>query len=143
MLLRCVGDQTSVEPKPPYLAHFIAPGSKFFCVGCCDVHVVPPLHGKENLAKHELLKVGERGVRKDKLSVECVQRDNGVVLAVSKREVCVCNEIVFVVEYKAVIFDDEVVVVCACHGISPKVVLTDIKKAPRRELCEGVTCSAC
>jgi len=54
------------------------------------------------------------------LDVGCVQRDNGEVLAVSKREVCVCNEAIFVVEYKAVIFDDEVVVVCACHGISPK-----------------------
>lgn len=77
------------------------------------------------------------------MDVGCVQRDNGEVLAVSKREVCVGNEAVFVVEYKAVIFDDEVVVICACHGISPKVVLTDIKKAPRRELCVGVTCSAC
>jgi hypothetical protein len=78
------------------------------------------------------------------MCVECVQRDNGEVFAVSKREVCVCNEVVFVVEYEAVIFDDEVVVVRACHGISPKVVvLIGIKKAPRRELCVGVTCSAC
>ena len=77
------------------------------------------------------------------MDVGCVQCDNGEVLAASKCEVCVCNEAVFVVEYKAVIFDDEVVVVRACHGISPKAVLTDIKKAPRRELCVGVTCSAC
>lgn len=102
------------------------------------------LHIKENVTKHELLEVGEGCVRKDKVFVGCVQCDNGEVFAVSKREVCVCNEVVFVVEYEAVIFDDEVVVVRACHGISPKVIVpTDKKKAPRRELCVSVTCSAC
>lgn len=101
------------------------------------------LHGKENLAKYKLLEVGEGCVRKDKMCVECVQRDNGEVFAVSKREVCVCNEVVFVVEYETVIFDEEVVDVRACHGISPKLLCPQTKKAPRRELCVSVTCSAC